>query len=295
MQTEAYRTGLFGPYALAFTTGFTPTVANYDFTFVDALGLPGYVATVGRGRLTGKVTGIAANYTATVAWSNAAAQYWATPRTSDNRYVSPYMKPGTYTQMLFRNELAVATATVSVTAGALATADVAATDTVDSATPLWRIGDFDGTPAGFLNADKIEHMHPSDARMVAWAPTSAFVVGTSADSTWPMAQFKDVNNGLQIQFALSAAQAAAGRTLLVGTTMSEFSGRPQVTVNAWTAAAPAAPVKIDSRGVTRGTWRGNNLTYKVAIPASALVAGTNTIVINTISGETGADFLSPSI
>ncbi|KAJ1558068.1 hypothetical protein HK405_014490, partial [Cladochytrium tenue] len=258
MQTEAYRTGLFGPYALAFTTGSTPTLASYDFTFVDALSLSGYVATADRGRLTGKVTGVASNYTITVGWSNSAAQYWATPRSSDNRYVSPYMKPGTYTQTLFRNELSVGTATVSVTAGALATTDVAASVTVDSASPLWRIGDFDGTPAGFLNADKIEHMHPSDARMSAWAPSSAFVVGTSADSAWPMAQFKDVNNGLQIQFSLTAAQAAAGRTLLIGTTLSENSGRPQVTVNTWTGTAPAAPTKIDSRGVTRGTWRGNN-------------------------------------
>jgi rhamnogalacturonan endolyase len=35
------------------------------------------------------------------------------------------------------------------------------------------------------------------------------------------------------------------------------SGRPQVTVNSWTGPAPAAPNQPDSRGVTRGTYRGN--------------------------------------
>ncbi|KAF1776004.1 Rhamnogalacturonan lyase, domain II [Phytophthora cactorum] len=48
--------------------------------------------------------------------------------------------------------------------------------------PIWRIGEWDGTPNGFLNADKIHKMHPSDYRMspwkaltfkVDWRPTNA--------------------------------------------------------------------------------------------------------------------------
>ena len=46
------------------------------------------------------------------------------------------------------------------------------------------------------------------------------------------------------------------RTLLVATTLSFAGGRPAVTVNSWSGTVPAAPTKIDSRGVTRGTWRG---------------------------------------
>lgn len=32
--------------------------------------------------------------------------------------------------------------------------------TESAPTVIWRIGDADGTPSGFLNADKIETMHP---------------------------------------------------------------------------------------------------------------------------------------
>ena len=70
-----------------------------------------------------------------------------------------------------------------------------------------------------------------------------------------MALFKAVG-AATIQFTLTASQTGA-RTLKIGTTLAFASGRPQVTVNSWTSAAPAAPTQPDSRGVTRGTWRGN--------------------------------------
>ncbi|KAK7690327.1 hypothetical protein QCA50_006984 [Cerrena zonata] len=41
-QTESYRTGFFGPYALAVTTGSTPS-GTLDTSFFDSLGLQGYV------------------------------------------------------------------------------------------------------------------------------------------------------------------------------------------------------------------------------------------------------------
>jgi len=66
-------------------------------------------------------------------------------------------------------------------------------------------------------------------------------------------------------------------------------------VNGWTGPAPAAPSQPDSRGVTRGTYRGNNILYTVNIPSGTLVAGTNTIVINVISGSSGDQFLSPNV
>ena len=74
----------------------------------------------------------------------------------------------------------------------------------------------------------------------------------------------------------------------------------------------AAPTKIDSRGkphyvhddvfefltlfvgVTRGTWRGVNQLYDFNIPSGVLVAGSNTIQINVISGSSGSQFLSPN-
>lgn len=71
-----------------------------------------------------------------------------------------------------------------------------------------------------------------------------------------MAQFKAANQPTTIKFTLTSAQIGA-RTLEIGTTSSFAGGRPQVKVNSLTGTAFAAPTKIDSRGVTRGTWRGN--------------------------------------
>ncbi|WP_258079457.1 polysaccharide lyase family protein, partial [Xanthomonas arboricola] len=41
----------------------------------------------------------------------------------------------------------------------------------------------------------------------------------------------------------------------------------------------AAPTQPRTRGITRGTWRGNNTLYEVDIPASALQSGSNRIEI----------------
>jgi rhamnogalacturonan endolyase len=70
-----------------------------------------------------------------------------------------------------------------------------------------------------------------------------------------MAIFKAIGP-VTIRFALQSGQGGA-RTLVIGTTLAFAGGRPQVTVNSWTGPAPAAPNQPDSRGVTRGTYRGN--------------------------------------
>src|SRR5206468_4275180 len=148
----------------------------------------------GRGALAGTVGGVPAGQQVTVGLDNATAQYWATPG-SGGTYTISGIKPGTYTERLYDNELQVGTRTVTIAAGRTTAADIV--DTYYTPAPIWRIGTWDGTPAGFLNSDKIAIMHPSDPRMSAWtAPT--FTVGTSADSSWPLAQFKDVNNSPRI-------------------------------------------------------------------------------------------------
>jgi rhamnogalacturonan endolyase len=78
-----------------------------------------------------------------------------------------------------------------------------------------------------------------------------------------MAIFKAIG-GVTIKCTLSSSQIGA-RTLVIGTTLAFAGGRPQVKVNSWTGPAPAAPTQPDSRGVTRGTWRGNNILYTVNI------------------------------
>lgn len=103
------------------------------------------------------------------------------------------MKPGTYTVTLFQGELEAGTGSVSaevisgafrfqtkpqVSVSAGRTSSVTLTSSVSRPSTIWSIGKrvsafnpfhrlselvagtVDGTPAGFKNADKIEHMHP---------------------------------------------------------------------------------------------------------------------------------------
>ncbi|KAJ7273095.1 polysaccharide lyase family 4 protein [Mycena rebaudengoi] len=289
-QTESYRQGFHGPYALWFTTSATP--ATFDTSFWASLGsISGYVAQAGRGRVTGKASGFRSAHSTllSIGWSNSAAQYWVRADTSGN-YVSPFMKPGTYTMTLYEVELAVGSTSVSVSAGGTTTSNIASS--LSLPTTIWSIGDYDGTPRGFLNADKIETMHPSDSRMSSWGPVT-FTVGSSAVGALPMAIFKAVGS-LTIRTTLTSSQIGA-RTLAIATTLAFAGGRPVVSVGSWTSATPAAPSQPDSRGVTRGTWRGNNILYTYAIPSGTLVAGTNTITISVASGSSGDLYLSPNV
>ncbi|CAE7175730.1 unnamed protein product [Rhizoctonia solani] len=287
-QTESYRTGFFGPYALVFTSGSAPS-SSLDLSFFDSLGLTGYVASSGRGTVSGTVSGVSSSFTAVVGLSNSAAQYWGT--TSGGSYSISGVKPGTYTATLYKKELAVATGSVTVSAGKASTLGLTSAESLP--TLIWQIGVPDGTPSGFLNADKIETMHPSDSRMSSWGPVT-YTIGSSSASSFPMAQFIDVNNPTTIKWTATSSQIGA-RTLRIRTTSSYNGGRPTIQVNSWTSSTPAAPTKIDSRGVTRGTWRGLNQLYEYSIPSGTLVAGSNTITITIVSGSSGDDFLSPNV
>ncbi|KAJ7493708.1 polysaccharide lyase family 4 protein [Mycena latifolia] len=287
-QTEAYRQGFHGPYALWFTTGATP--ATFDYSFWEGFSILGFVPQSGRGRVTGKASGFRTQFSTllSVGWSNSVAEYWVRADSSGN-YVSPFMKPGTYTMTLYEVELAVGTASVTVSTGGTATANIASS--LKLPTTIWSLGDYDGTPRGFLNADKIETMHPSDTRMSSWGPAT-FTVG-SAISSLPMAIFQAIG-ALTIKTTLTSSQIGA-RTLSIGTTLAFAGGRPVVNIGSWTSSIPAVPNQPDSRGVTRGTWRGNNILYTYAIPSGTLIAGTNTITITVASGSSGATYLSPNI
>ncbi|VDC05294.1 unnamed protein product [Peniophora sp. CBMAI 1063] len=289
-QTEPFRTGLFGPYAMVFTTGSTPP-GTLDTSFMETLGLQGFVAASGRGKVTGSYSGVLSGPAVTIAFANSAAQYWASGSASGSgSFTSPAMIPGTYTATLFQGELAVATGSVSVSAGG--TASLTLRSALAQPSTIWAIGTVDGTPAGFLNADKIEHMHPSDSRMSSWGPVT-FTIGSSNVGQFPMAQFKDNNSPTTIKWTATSSQIGA-RTLRIRTTEAFAGGRPIVTVNKFSSSIPPAPTAIDSRGVTRGTWRGLNQVYDFAIPSGTLVAGSNTITINVASGSSGDDFLSPN-
>lgn len=291
VQTESWRMGLHGPYALQFSRSGVPTGKTMDTTFFADLGITGYVAPSGRGTVTGTATGVASGFDKVLHWYNSAAQYWAYADSS-GKFTSPAMKPGTYTQVLYQGEYKVASSSVTVSAGKSTTANIAAS--TQSRTTLFQIGEWDGQPTGFRNADKQLRMHPSDSRMSSWGPLT-YTVGSSALTDVPMALFKGVNTPLTIKFTLSSSQASGAATLRVGTTLSFAGARPTVVINSYTPATPAAPTKIDSRGVTRGAYRGFGEVYDFSIPSGNLVSGSNTITVNVASGSSGDMYLSPNI
>ncbi|WP_433793212.1 rhamnogalacturonan lyase B N-terminal domain-containing protein [Actinoplanes sp. CA-252034] len=287
-QTEALRLGLHGPYALSLTNGEAPTARSMDFL---ASFIPGMLSNAQRGGVSGTASGSWNGLSATVALAGTNGQYWG--QVKSGKFVIGHVKPGTYTATLYAGELAVgATRSITVTAGA--TTALTMTGSVPAAGTLFQLGTFDGTPAGFLNADKIETMHPSDSRMSAWK-SSGYTVGGGA-AKFPMAEFKSVNSPAALGFTLSSVPAN-GVKLRVATTSSFAGGRPAVAIGGYTSPASAspAPANLNSRNVTRGTWRGVNTTYTFTIPASALKAGANTLSISVVSGSSGETFLSPNV
>lgn len=291
-QTEDWRQGFHGPYALVFTRSGIPKQKEIDFGFWADLGISGYMADGARGTVSGTASGTDTAFQTVVHWFNADYQYW-TYAASSGAFTSPAMAPGIYTMILYQGELNVATQEVTVTAGGASTANIAAQSDIvtDEHTTVFQIGDWDGQPTGFLNAESQLRMHPSDSRMSSWGPAT-FTVGTSTAGDFPMAIFKAVNNPVTINLNLDAAIAGEA-VLRIGTTLAFAGGRPSVAVNGYTQSF-SAPTAIDSRGVTRGAYRGRGDVYDVSIPAGTLVAGANTITIEVISGSSGDAFLSPN-
>jgi rhamnogalacturonan endolyase len=293
-QTEAVRVGFHGPYALVFTDGATPAIP--DMAWMESQNLLGWVPAAARGSVSGAgLSGMNSAYPYVVGFANATAQYWARATPGTGAFTAPHMKPGTYKMTVYKNEYAVLTDSVDVVAGkdtAIGTRAIAADPS--TATALWRIGDWDGTPNEFLNGPRLRTMHPSDVRQTTWV-RPPYIVGTStpADDFSPY-QFRAINGTVTIKFNLTASQLGAA-TLRAGLTVAQAGGRPQVTVNGWTPKQfPVASSQPDSRSITLGSYRGNNTLYQTAISAGVLVAGENTLTLGVLSGSGGEGWLSPA-
>ncbi|QHA02336.1 hypothetical protein GQF42_02585 [Streptomyces broussonetiae] len=105
--------------------------------------------TVGRPWLaSAKASGVANGSTALVGLANSTAQYWCTPDASTDTFSSPILKPGTCTQPLSQDELAIAARTVSMTADTTATGQHI-TSSWDTASARFRIGEWKGKPTSF--------------------------------------------------------------------------------------------------------------------------------------------------
>jgi rhamnogalacturonan endolyase len=290
--TEAQRLGvLYGPYALMVAGTSTP--AAPDMSFMYSLGLNGAVGSAQRGFVVGAASGVTSGTTATVGFANSTAQYWCGTGANGD-FSSPAMKPGQYVQTLYQDELAVATRNVTVTAGTTVTGQNINSAWFTPASPVFRIGTWTGAPTNFKNWANLTLMHPSDTRMASWGPVS-YTVGSSAVSSFPACQWKEINNPTTVRFTLSSSQVAA-RTVRIGITAAYAGGRPQITINNWASPGPAASSQPNSRSLTIGTYRGNNALYTYNVPASAFVAGPNTMTITVISGSAGlGGYLSPGI
>ncbi|MGY0491031.1 rhamnogalacturonan lyase B N-terminal domain-containing protein [Streptomyces sp. WG-D5] len=302
-QTESERFGLQGPYVIALTDGGAPSSAlfpaNIDTSWADALGMSGYVAASGRGRVAGVgITGRDTRQPYTVGLANPAAQYWGSARASDGYFSIAKVLPGTYTLTVYKGELAVHTGSVTVTAGGTTTVNtiaVPSSNDPSNAAAIWRLGDWNGTPSGFKNADLMTYAHPSDIRAASW--TGNVVIGSGTEtSAFPCYLWKDVNSGIVVYFKLTAAQAAAAHTLRIGVTTAYANGRPQVVVNdTWTSAIPSPPTQPNTRSLTNGSYRGNNHTFTYSVPASAWLTDTgsyNTLKIHVVSGSGTTAYLS---
>lgn len=274
--TDPERFGLQGPSVLAFTDGSTPNSAlfarNADWSWFDGLGIDGWVPSSGRGAAAGiGLSNMKSGMTYTVGISNTDAQYWATA-TSAGAWSIKNALPGTYTMTVYKEELEVYTGSVTITAGSTAAVHTLACNDPSDAATIWRIGDWDGTPSGFVNFVetpwKPTYMHPSDTRLDSWDPGN-FIVGTSPNASFPSYLWSDVNNGHIIYFKLTDAQLAEAHTVRVGITEAYINGRPQISVNSWTSTAPSATTQASTRSLTVGTYRGNNAVLEFEVPASA--------------------------
>lgn len=279
-QTEGWRVGLHGPYALIFTTGGTPSVP--DFSWMSGLNLQGWVSSRGNVVLNG-LSGMDTGYAYTIGFANSNAQYWV--GTSASGAAAKYgMIPGAYTMTAYKGELAVYEETVTITAGQTTTLNTRTINNDPSkASSIWRIGNWDGTPREFLNGQTIPIRHPSDSRNPSWGPVT-YATG-SATNRFPAIQFRGENSPTAITFNLNASQAATSHMLNIGITAAYNNGRPSITVNGHTLSNPAASSQPNSRSFTIGTYRGNNTTFSWNVPASYFVNGSNTITITPISGS----------
>lgn len=330
-QTEGFRLNRLNSYTMSFTNGAAP--GTVDTSWFSKMNLLGYVPPTARGNVfIPAIYGRNTAYPYTVGFANAGAQYWADAASNDGHTQADGMIPGTYTMTVYKNELAVSTSQVDVTAGTtniVPAVTINADPLVNSDDPrgkwhiakgdpsltqaLFRIGEWDGTPREFLNGDKITVMHPSDVRLSSWFATASaanpYVVGSSqVGTTMPAFQWKGLttapNGPITINFTLKPSQIVAASTyrFRIGITTAQSGARPQIIVNSWNSSFVGAqsgdvypPAQPTTRTITVGNYRARNITYDYTIPASALVAGVNTVKVYAVSGSTStSSWLTPA-
>ena len=297
-QTEAFRPGILNYYTLITNTGQDPDT-NIDTSWFSQMGLTGFVADSGRGRVAGVgISGLDSNFDYTVGFANSNAQYWTDASSSSGYFSRSNMLPGSYTMTTYKNELAVNSQNVTVQAGQVTILNsFSINDDPSDDNAIWRIGKWDGSPQEFLNGDKLTTMHPSDVRMNNWDPAN-YIVGTTSDNQFPAYIWKDINNEHIIYFKLTPAQLAISHKIRIGITCAFAGGRPNISVNNWNSANSAVSSQPSTRNLTTGSYRCNNTIFEFDVPTSAWQANSgswNILKVNVISGTSTMGYLSPSI
>ncbi|KAF2441507.1 polysaccharide lyase family 4 protein [Karstenula rhodostoma CBS 690.94] len=286
--TDPMRYVLHGYSTLAFTNGGVPASSlfakNTDTTWVNNLGIDGWVPTSGRGSVAAvRIKNMKSGFQYVAGLSNTNAQYWSVADSRFGYFKIKDVLPGTYTLTIYKGEREVATQSVTVTAGnALALNSITPKDSQDTAF-IWRIGDWYGTPKGFLNFEdtptKPTYMHPSDSRLNGYL-------------------WQDINNDHLIYFRLTAAQIASSATLRIGMTEGFIGGRPMVSINSWTPSLTPAQTQGGTRSLNVGTYRGNNKLLTWTVPVSAWLTSTSDwqiLKLSVITGSTGSGYLSGGV
>lgn len=321
------RFGLQGPSVLHFTdSGAAPNqnlfARKADWNWLDNLGIDGWVPASKRGNVAGVgLANMKNGQQYVVGLKSDTAQYWTTAGGNGAWKISKVL-PGTYTLNVFKSvslhdhsnsllpdgklttalqELEVHTSTVTINAGSTTTKNTITCADPQDAAVVWRIGEWDGSPKGFLNFEdtpmKPTYMHPSDSRLASWKPAT-YIIGSSKTNNFPGYMWKDINSGHLVHFRLSEAQLAKSFKIRIGVTEGLAAGRPSIQVNSWSAPMQSQKNQADTRSLTVGTYRGNNQVYEYIVPASAWVNSAReyqVLKISIITGKTAAGYLSGGV
>lgn len=230
---------LYGPWFLYANSGTTQAGLRaqaagyakkaYHRAFYDALGLPYYVPTSGRGSVTATVTTSGASMAGAVAVLTSpyrdfqrtaeGYQYWTT-LTSTGAVAISDVRPGTYRLSVYRpgTEDVLVHEPVTVEAGSIAQLGTLTwTPPVFGAT-AWQIGTFDRTSREFRNGEEFRNYGLSKLFPSEFPKGVDYVVGTSTVQDWNYAQYQELNGEAQapwqVTFTLdpkSFGQAATAR------------------------------------------------------------------------------------
>jgi len=316
-------TKTYGPYLLYLNTGTNATTlrndalqyanVNWDQSFYDSLGIPGYATSSQRTTVTGKVTlstGTSMAGSTVVLSDNGTSfqntwqgyQYWATLN-ADGTFRIPDVRPATYRLSVYHagyfDDFHIDDVIAKSGSSFNVPAQVWTPKTFGQ--QLWQIGTPDRLSTEFRNGLNYR-MYGNELLFPQQFPQGVnYIVGQSkANIDWNYVQYQNVNGQRQpdwnIQFKL-AAQPKAGTTATFTVALASWSlsvptppvlsGSLTVLVNGTKLPAWDFPVlATDSASYRSAASGAYHINYFQFPAASLLKVGTNTISLSINNGST---------